>query len=174
MSQPGIVPLHAQTTANALHYAYRVCGNEQTQALLLLQCAAFIAMFRRITGVSQPAPGLEALQPLPADGASGDALDEIFSEVAAGRRLRAARKSLGYLQNGGDAEALIAMARHHLVYFGDEAHDYKYAAAVFDDHSHFGDSAWRSRFLSAGMAYFKAPEKQPVGVVREVMDLLRA
>jgi len=39
MHQPGIVPLHAQTTANALYYAYRVCADERTQQLTLLQCA---------------------------------------------------------------------------------------------------------------------------------------
>jgi hypothetical protein len=174
MSQPSIVPLHAQTTANALHYAYRVCDNEQTQQLLLLQCAAFIAMFRTLTGATQPALGLEALQPLPTDGARADPLDDIFAEASAGSRLRAVRKSLGFLQNGGDAEALIARARHHLVYFVDDAHDYKYAEAVFDNYSHLGDSDWRCRFLSAGMAYFKASKKQPVPVVREMMDLLRA
>jgi hypothetical protein len=29
--EPGIVPLHAQTTANALHYIYRVCSLSQTR-----------------------------------------------------------------------------------------------------------------------------------------------
>jgi len=47
MHEPSIVLLHAQTTANALHYAYRVCGNEQTQQLMLLQCAAFMARFAK-------------------------------------------------------------------------------------------------------------------------------
>src|SRR2546427_11858391 len=46
MHEPGILSLHAQTTANTLHYAYRVCGAEQTQQLTLLQCAAFIEIGR--------------------------------------------------------------------------------------------------------------------------------
>jgi hypothetical protein len=172
--QPGIVPLHAQTTANALHYAYRVCGNEQTQQLLLLQCAAFIAMFRKFVGGTPGDLSLEALQPLPTERPSADAIDEIFSDVSAGRRLRAIRKSLGYLQNGGDADALITRTRQHLVRFVDEAHDYKYAEAVFDNYSHVTDSAWRCRFLSAGMAYFKAAARRPAPVVEEMMELLRA
>jgi len=174
MRQPNIVLLHAQTTANALHYAYRVCGDEQTQQLMLLQCAAFIAMFCKQVDATQADLSLEALQPLPLEHTSGEAIAEIFSDVSAGHRLQAARKSLGYLQNGGDAAALIANARHHLVYNAEEAHDYKFSEAVFDNYSQLSDSAWRQRFLSAGMAYFKAPAKRPGPVVEEIRELLRA
>ena len=173
MRQPSIVLLHAQTTANALHYAYRVCGDEQAQQLMLLQCAAFIAMFCKQVDGMQTDLSLETLEPLPLDHTSGDAIAEIFSDLSAGHRLQAARKSLGYLQKGGDAAALIANARHHLVYNAEEAHDYKFSEAVFDNHSQLADSAWRHRFLSAGMAYFKAPAKRPGPVVEEMMELLR-
>jgi hypothetical protein len=174
MQQPGIVPLHAQTTANALYYAYRICGEEQTQQLTLLQCAAFIAMFRKLVGTTQPDPSLEALQPLPFDGSAVDAIEEVFADVAAGRRLQAARKTLGYLQSGGDAEAVIAKARHHLVYNADEAHDYKFSEAVFDSYAHLSNSAWQCRFLSSGMAYFKAPAKRPGPVVEQMLERLKA
>jgi hypothetical protein len=174
MQQPGIVPLHAQTTANALYYAYRVCIDEQTQQLSLLQCAAFIAMFRKLVNSTQPAVSLEALQPLPLDGAAVDAIEEIFTEVSAGRRSRAARKSLSYLQTGGDAKALIAKARHHLVYNADEPHDYKFSEAVFDSYAQLANSDWRCRYLCAGMAYFKAPAKRPGPVVEQMLERLKA
>jgi hypothetical protein len=171
--QPGIVPLHAQTTANALYYAYRVCAHEQTQQLTLLQCAAFIAMFRKLVNPTQPDISLEALQPLPLDSTAVDAIDEIFAEVSAGRRLHAARKSLSYLQTGGDAEALIAKARHHLVYNADEPHDYKFSEAVFDSYAQLANSDWRCHFLCAGMAYFKAPAKRPGPVVEQMLERLK-
>jgi hypothetical protein len=174
MHQPGIVPLHAQTTANAFYYAYRVCGDQQTQQLTLLQCAAFIAMFRKLVGRTQPGPTLEALQPLALEGSDVDAIEEVFADVAAGRRLQAARKSLGYLQSGGDADALIATARHHLVYNADEAHDYKFSEAVFDSYAHLSNSAWRCHFLSAGMAYFKGPANRPGPVVEQMLERLNA
>jgi hypothetical protein len=97
-----------------------------------------------------------------------------FSDLSASHRSQAVRKSLGYLQKGGDAEALIATARHYLVYNADEAHDYKFSEAVFDSYSHLSDSAWRCRFLSAGMAYFKAPGKRPGPVIEETLELLHA
>jgi hypothetical protein len=173
MHEPGIVPLHAQTTANALHYIYRVCDNEQTQQLTLLQCAAFIAMFRGMTHATQTDVNLRKLEPLPLERQAADPLEEIFSALSAGQRLQAARKSLGYLRDGGDADHLIATARHHLVYGAQEAHDYKFAEAVFDNYTRGTDPDWRARFLSAGMAYFKAPGPRPVSIVAETLKLLQ-
>jgi hypothetical protein len=140
---------------------------------MLLQCAAFIVMFRQLTGTTRSDFSLEALQPLPLDGPRVEAIDELFSDVSAGRRLQAAGKALGYLQGGGDSEALIAKARHHCVYNADEPHDYKFPEAVFDSYSHLSDSAWRSRFLSANMVHFKARAEQPGSVVAEMLELLQ-
>jgi hypothetical protein len=173
MQQPGILPLHAQTTANALHYAYRACDNEQTQQLILLQCAAFIAMFREMTRAKETDVNIQKLEPLPLERKGVDPLEEIFSDLSASHRLEATRKSLGYLRSGGDPDNLIATARHHLVYGAREAHDYKFAEAVFDNYAQFPDPAWRSRFLSAGMAYFKAPSQHPVPIVAETLRLLQ-
>jgi hypothetical protein len=173
MAQPGILTVHAQTTANALHYAYRSCGDPQTQQLMLLQCAALIAMFRRFTAVSASDFALEALQPLPLHASSDEAIDEIYADVSAGHRLRAAGKSVGYLEGGGDPESLIARIRHQVVYYADEPHDYKFPEAVFDSYAQFPDAAWRRRFLSAGMAYYKAPAQHPRPLIQGTLEMLR-
>jgi hypothetical protein len=173
LHDPGIVPLHAQTTANALHYIYEICDDERTQQLTLLQCAAFIALFREMTRAREKDINLEKLEPLPPASKTTDPLEEIFSDLADGQRLQAARKSLGYLRSGGNADNLIATARHHLVYGAQEAHDYKFAEAVFDTYEQSQDPAWRSRFLSAGMAYFTAPRASPVPIVAEALKLLQ-
>ena len=169
MHQPGIVSLHSQTTANALHYAYRTSDDEQTQQLALLQCAAFVAMFREMTNTAAGDFNLQKLQP----GAQVAQLEDIFADLTAHRREQAAQKSLTYLHGGGDAGSFIAAVRHHLVYGAVEAHDYKFAEAVFDNYAQFPDADWRSRFLSAGMAYFKAPRERPVPIVAETLELLR-
>src|SRR5205823_15006143 len=46
MRQPGIVGIHCVTSINALHYGFQACGNDETRRLLMLQGAAFLAMFR--------------------------------------------------------------------------------------------------------------------------------
>jgi hypothetical protein len=61
-----------------------------------------------------------------------------------------------------------------LTYNAEEPHDYKFTEAVFDSYSQFPDSAWRSLFLSAGLAYFKGSERRPGPVVEEMVELLRA
>lgn len=172
LRQPGIVAVHAQTTANALHYAYRVSSDDPTRQLALLQCAAFVAMFRQMTGARAADLNLTTLRPLQIEHAGEDAIAEVFSELSAGRRLQAAGKCLSYLQNGGDADRVIATARHQVVYGAQEAHDYKFAEAMFDNYAHFQDPPWRVRFLSAGMAYFKPPARRPGGVIEEARELL--
>jgi hypothetical protein len=138
-----------------------------------LQGAAFTAMFREMTHARETDVNLQKLEPLPLERKTVDPLEEIFSDLSARHRLEAARKALGYLRNGGDPDNLIATARHHLVYGAQEAHDYKFAEAVFDNYAQFPDPAWRSRFLSAGMAYFKAPSPRPVPIVAETLKLLQ-
>jgi hypothetical protein len=172
MHQPGIVSLHSQTSANALHYAYGNCEDEQTQQLALLQCASFVAMFREMTHTTAADFSLQNLQPQ-AGPQAAPPVEEIFADLSAHRREQAVQKSFSYLHSGGDAGSLIAAARHHLVYGAVEAHDYKFAEAVFDNYAQFPDAQWRSRFLSAGMAYFKAPRERPVPIVAETLELLR-
>ena len=69
LRQRGIVALHAVTTANALHYAFATCGDDQTRRMLLLQAAAFVAEFRdamQSRGKVSDAD-LAKLEPLPLD-----------------------------------------------------------------------------------------------------------
>ena len=172
MQRPNILSVHAQTTANALHYIYRSCSEQQTQQLALLQCAAYLAMFRELTGASVKSFELDTLppQPLAPNAASIDAL---YADVSAGHRLEAASKALGYLQGGGDPAALIASARHHVVYYAEEPHDYKFPEAVFDNYAQMPDGEWRQRFLSVNVAHFTAPAPRPSEIVRETLERLQ-
>ena len=172
LRQPGIVALHSQTTANALHYTYLASHDDRTRQLTLLQCAAFVAMFRQMTGARAEDMDLAALRPQRPEHSGEDALTEIFAELAAGRRVLAAQKCLGFLNEGGDAAQVIAVARHHVAYGAGEPHDFKFAEAMFDNYAQLPDSAWRPRFLSAGMAYFKAPARRPAAVIQEAKELL--
>lgn len=175
--EPGIIPVHAQTTANALHYAYRVSEDGQTQQLALLQCASYIAMFRTMTGTKKTDANLPQIEPLALEHSGSDPLEEIFAELAAGKRIQAMRKAFAYLSGGGDSERLIALARHHVVRGAREAHDYKLAEAVFENYTQGAPAAqplWGARFLAAGMMYFTAPARQPTPLMAEVLKRLEA
>jgi len=45
---------------------------------------------------------------------------------------------------------------------------------VFENYTQLADEAWRRRFLSAGMAHFKAPAQRPGPIVQETLELLQA
>ncbi len=173
LRRPGVVPVHAQTTANALHHVYIASSDDGTRQLAMLQCAAFVAMFGRLVGGERAELRIDALEPLPLAGAPHEALDEIFSDVPA-RRLDAARRTLAYLRGGGNADAWVARARHHLAHDVTESHDYKFAEAAFENATHVGDVDWRARLLAAALAYLPGPVPVPPSpAVAEAVALLR-
>ena len=153
MRKPGIITLHCSTTTNALHYAYQTSGDDETRRMLMLQAAAFAAMFRQAAGLADPGRGglkIDALEKadLMADGAA--AVEEIFADVSKDRAA-AARKALALLDGGpAGAEALTAAGRRLVFNKGRDAHDYKFSSAVFEDVYHLTPS-WRPRFLASSL-----------------------
>ena len=148
--QSGIVSLHAVTSSNALFYAYRANQDDATRRLLLLQGTAFVPMFRgAMQGRGKVADvDLRVLEPM-ALSQETDAIGEIFAEVS-GERMTAARKTLAYLQNRGDAKAFIDAARLLTFSKGNNAHDYKFSSALLEDYSHLSPG-WRDRYLASGV-----------------------
>lgn len=147
--QPGIVSLHAVTSSNALYYAYRANRDDSLRRLLLLQNAAFVPLFRgAMQGRGKLADvDLRTLSPAPLAG--GDALAEIFAEVDSDRAT-AARKTLAFLANQGDAKAFIDAARLLVFFKGSNAHDYKFSSALLEDYAHLSPG-WRDRYLASGI-----------------------
>jgi hypothetical protein len=148
--QPGIVALHAVTSANALRYAFTASGDDATRRWLLLQAAAFVALFREAAkGRGALADvRLDKLEPTAPAGTGADAVAEIFADVGRDRP-RAARKLLGYLRAGGDPRPLHEAARRLVFRKGTNSHDYKYSSALLEDAA-LVSPAWRDRYLATG------------------------
>lgn len=155
MRRPGIVGLHCVTTVNALYQAYQLSGNDQTRRLAMLQCAAFLALFRQRLEEGQAVNNLriDTLEPMDPTGAGNQAIEEVLADVATDR-VRAARKTLGLLQqqntSAARAELLMAGARRLIFNKGNNAHDYKFSSATLEDYYH-ATSTWRNRFLATAM-----------------------
>jgi hypothetical protein len=177
MCKPGIVALHAVTSSNALRYAYAQSGNDDTRRWLLLQNAAFVALFRkellqreRLERLPEhPIDKLEALAPR----ASGpDAIGEIFADVGKDRQ-SAARKVLGYLKEHPQPKELMDAARLLVFLKGNETHDYKFSSAVLEDYVNISPG-WRGRFLAAAMFQFRGssePDNRLVSRTRAALKL---
>ena len=171
LRSPRVVPVHAQTSANAFHYAFQHARAGDTQLLALLQSAAFMPGFRRRVRHARPDLRIEELEPLAATGDGADALRDAFSELP-GDPVSGARKALHYLQRGGSADGLAAAARRHLARNGRWSHDYKFTEAALENHRRMAPTAWRDRILAASMAYFTGSAAAPSPVSREALRLL--
>lgn len=155
--QPGIVALHAVTTTNALHYAFRHARDDRTRKLLLLQNAAFLPMFRQ-SMQGRGAVGefaLDALEPMSAEG--NEAVDEIFADVS-GRPMAAARKTLAYARAGHGLEPWIERARELVLDKSRNAHDYKFGGAVLEDVGYVSDD-WRGAYLAGSVFALQGSER---------------
>jgi hypothetical protein len=150
MRAPGIRSLHAVTTTNALHYAWKTSGNDETRRWLLLQNASFIPLFRGDVGKGVE---IDKFDPVAPQASGEQALDEIFADVSKDRNAAAA-KALSLLQSTGNARGFSDAARRLIYLKGTDSHDYKFSSASLEDYAHVSPK-WRDRFLAASVFYFK-------------------
>ena len=78
-----------------------------------------------------------------------EAAADVLATVSRDRHM-AAQKTLAYFEAGKAAEPLLNAARQAMVLKGEDAHDYKFGAAVLEDTGAVSP-AWRGRFLAACM-----------------------
>jgi hypothetical protein len=146
--RPGLVSLHALTSANAIHFAYRTSAKDQTRRLLLLQNAAFLTLFR-----GEPSRlkklHLDQLEPEDSSSEAAPSLEEIFAAIS-DDRLAAARKVLAWSKAQTDPTEFINGARRLVFLKGNNSHDYKFSSAVLEDWRNISP-AWRTRFLAASV-----------------------
>src|SRR5262245_56245575 len=171
MRQPGIVGLHTLTTRNALRYAYDASGKDDTRRELLLQCAAFLPMFRtamKARGQVGTAK-IDALEPaLPPGGIFPP--ERVFDEVGKNRET-GAQMALTYLKGTGNAKGLIDLARVLIFLKGTDSHDYKFSSAVLEDYANVSP-ACGDRFFAASTYWLKGSSAKDNDLVKRVRAAL--
>ncbi|MCW1916026.1 hypothetical protein OJ996_20730 [Luteolibacter sp. GHJ8] len=152
MRAPGIIALHACTTTNALHYAFRHASDDETRRFLMLQNASFLPLFREDAGISGGVE-IDTFEPIVSESRGHAAVDEIFAGLN-DDRLGAARRTLDFLDAGGDPK-LFTDAAQRLIYMkGTDSHDYKFSSAIIEDYKSLSP-AFRNRFLAASVHWLK-------------------
>ncbi len=173
MRQPAIVPLHAVTASNSMHYAFRTSGNDATRLLTLLQACSWTAMFRdgaRGRGSLPDKPLIDELQPVEQD--KPPSVEAILHELGKDR-LAAARQVLG-LARSADSSALFMDAARHLVFTkGTDSHHYKFAAAAFEEFRH-ANSAWQPHLLAASVFYLRGATEPDSPLLKRSREALVA
>lgn len=169
--QPAIVPLHAVTTSNAMHYLYQHVQDDSLRCWLLLQNASFLAHFReaaKARGDLQEGR-IEAFRDALAgqDGTPG--IDSIFQTIRENRK-DAAEKTLQFLTSGGSATELVRKSREFVFLKGTDSHDYKFSSACLEDYQSIAPQ-WRDLYLAGCTYLLHGDREKTTPLARRVMEL---
>ena len=171
MREPSIVMVHAVDTANALRYGFQAASDEATKKALLLQGCAFVPMFRARLTRNAANSRIDDVTPLAIQQPSG-AIEEILSDISSDR-MSAAKKVRQYLSSGGSVEGLMNAARRLIFLKGDNAHDYKFSAAVLEDYFNVSP-AWRAPFLATSVFNLRGSGDRDNALVARTRAALKA
>ena len=172
--QPGIVGLHAVTSANALHYAYQDAAGDDTRRIAMLQAASFLPHFleaMRGRNRGQIADlKLDQLAPAEEKPKDGSPVEHIFRQIGSDRQ-SAARHVLAYLGGGGSPTELINAARVVIFLKGRDSHDYKFSSAALEDFYHVSPD-WRNRYLASSVFNLKSSTDRDNSLVQRTREAL--
>jgi len=149
MRNPGIVALHATTSANSLHYIYGASGDETTRKLALLQAVGWQPLYRE--RIKSPDP--VRIDEIPDDAevsTDPEGIAALFDAVGRDRAMAAA-ETVSFLARGGSAQSLFDAASRMIFHKGTDSHDYKYGAAIAEECLIAHDPKWRPRLAAAAM-----------------------
>jgi hypothetical protein len=157
VNRPGILPLHAATAANALHYIYQASGDPTTRKMALLQAAGWIPLYRQDRADGTKALRLDSIEPAKDPAGEGEPLEAAFHAIRNDRQA-AARDVASFIEKGGEVEDVFAIARQMIFTRASDAHQYKYAAALWEECRLATDPAWRGPLAASITAYAPGPD----------------
>jgi len=156
LRSPGIIPIHAVTSANALHFICGASGDDTTRKMALLQAAGWMPLYgERIK--TAPALPIDALEPIKPESKGEQAVAEIFTAINRDRK-QAAEKAVGFVEQGGSSDLIFAMARRLIFHKGRDSHDYKYGAALWEEFTLASDPKWHAPLVAGAMGNFPGAE----------------
>jgi hypothetical protein len=173
MQQPGIGGLHCVTSTNALHYAWTASGNDETRRMMMLQCAAFLPMFKQFMSRNKLDESLkiDTLEKAELKATGAEAIEEIMADVRK-NNVAAAGKVLTLLdRKDGAPDGLMAAARRLIFLKGTDSHDYKFSSAALEDYYH-ATPAWRNRFLASSVFWLKGSGQKDNDLVKRARAAL--
>jgi hypothetical protein len=171
LRQNGIVPLHAVTSTNAIHYLFRTVKEERLQWWLLLQNCAFVSLLRdaakdrdKMRDIKIDTLTSNTDVPMPVE------LGAVFQNLGRDRDL-ASRQVYTYLQQSKSPGDLFASARNHVFSKGNDSHDYKFSSAILEDYTNVSP-AWRNLYLSGCAQMLHGDSAPDTKLFQRVRELL--
>lgn len=172
MRQPKIQGIHAVTSTNALHFAFRTAANPETRLLLLLHGVAWMGRFREAmqSGGFRPV----RITDLPAETIADDearGAAEVLELIGPNTPTAAAR-AFALAKKHPEPDAYMKMARRLIFRKGVDAHHYKYSAAIFED---FGQVSpqWRPHMLATSVYYIRGSKDPDTKIMTRAIESVR-
>lgn len=178
MRRRGIQALHSMTGANGFHYGYHSSRDPRTRVLLLLQAAAWMAMYRDLLTTGRGAikidggPRIDQLQKNP--GGEAPSPDHALAQLASDRMAAAAETFA--LASAQGSDSFLAAARASLLAKAKETHDLKFPAAAFEE-SLLAGERWRPHILAASVFNLRPSTEADsplTGRIRQALDRIKA
>lgn len=174
MRQPGILGIHAVTSTNALHYAFRTAANPETRLLLLLHGVAWMGRFREAMMGRGGKLGSVKITELPAEPTSDDEAKATLEvlELIGKDTPAAASRAFALAQKHPQPDGYAKMARRLIFRKGTDAHHYKYAAAIFEDYG-LVSPAWRPHLLATSVYYLRGTQQPDSKLMTRAVEAVR-
>lgn len=169
---PGILGVHCVTSANALHYAFRMSGDAETRLYLLLQGVGWMGQFGDYMsqgGEMRPLD-LSKLERADESQSGSEEVAAILGQLDTDID-EAARRAFGYAQDQPDLTDFFRSSLGILFRKVDESHRFKYAAAIFEDLA-LVSPAWRPHMLAASTYYLHGPSDRDAAAVTRAREAL--
>jgi hypothetical protein len=196
-AQKNSTPLHSNTVANALRFAFGESGEPRTRLLILLQTVAWTVRFRAAmanSGWLREATDITSLSAAEADADRTAA--EILATLSHGGldhgpanispvpgwhglqynnqpwRHAAAQKAFALARRDGGAEALFRTAARLLPAKADtDPHRIKFAVAMFENYR-WVSPRWRPHLAAAAVYSFLGQDAPDTATIRQVRDVM--
>jgi hypothetical protein len=172
MRQPGILGIHAVTSTNALHYAFRTAVDPETRLLMLLHGVAWMGQFRKTMSRGEfGTVKITDLQPAKVDADESKAAAETLELV--GKDLPgAAARAFALSEKHPEPETYFKLARRLVFRKGADAHRYKYAAAVFEDYASVSPT-WRPHMLATSVYYLNGSQDPDSKLMTQALEAVK-
>jgi hypothetical protein len=173
MRLPGILGVHTVTSVNALHYAFRVASHAETRLLLLLQGVGWMSQFARVMAQNNAFGSTEitGVEGVEIPETAEEATEEILSLVSSDKPA-AARKAFRYAEKHPASDGFQRAAQSLIFTKGRDVHDYKYAAAIFEDYS-LVDPAWRPHMLATAVYNLRGSQLEDSPLMQRAREVAR-
>ncbi len=139
--------LHANTGLNALHYAFQTTTDSENRLLILMRAVTFMCHPISAFPTAKSPLNIIELEPVDIPASPEVAAEEILSSAA---RDGAVGKAFAFAQHHPDSPAYWQARRRHVVMKADDAHPYKFLAAIWED-SQLVSPRWRPHLVAASV-----------------------